>query len=168
MNNLSPVGYVRGGGSGVSQIEHFDDVRPYMTTVRDFVSWLAGEQDIDLVSHPMSSIHPGMPPLHMLLDEYFEIDVEKLRQERRALQVMGSSMKPFCKNCGKEFTVDADEVWLPDIEKKLPAPMHYFGGLVCSEACDALLCLATLANMSDFDQLTHIQKGLEQVERNWE
>lgn len=167
-DKLSPVGYIRGGDSGMSQLEHFDNVAHYVMTVRNFVSWLAAEKDVYLAPHPASSRHQSTPPLQGLLDEYFEIDAEKLKQERlieTAHRRHAEQEYPRCVNCTKPFEVNGGTVYLFD--HVTPAPMHYFGGYVCSEACDAHLCLATLAKMSDFDQLTHLNGAHEQVERNW-
>lgn len=166
MDKLCPVGYVRGGGSGVSQIEHFDDVRPYIVTINEFLSWLGVEYGIELMEMPYAD--RGMPPFHELLHEYFEVDEKKLKQERliqEAHRRHAEQEYPRCVNCTKPLEVDEGAVYLFD--HVTLAPKHYFGGYVCSEACDARLCLVTLEDMSDLDQSAHIGKALEQVERNW-
>lgn len=164
-NKLCPVGYIRGGGSSVSQMEHFDDVCPYLVTVNEFLSWLGAEHGLSLTCLS-SDVVP--PPLHKLLHEYFEIDQEKLKQERRiqeAHRQRAEQKYERCVNCKQALTFSEDAVWLPKV--MVLATANYFGGYVCSEACDARLCLDTLAEMSDFDQLTHIDKARERVESNW-
>lgn len=164
---LFPVGYVRGGGSGVSQIEHFDDVRPYVVTINEFLSWLGVEYGLELMAMPYAD--QGHPPFHELLHEYFEIDEEKLRQERlieRARQARAEQEYPRCTNCEVALTVSEDAVWLSD--GTTLAAKNYFGGYVCSEACDARFCLDTIASMSERNQLAYLHKAQKQVERNWE
>lgn len=163
---LCPVGYVRGDSSGVSQIEHFDDVHPYIVTINEFLGWLGVEYGLELQEMPYAD--RGHPPLYKLLNEYFEVHEGKLKQERlieTAHRRHAEQKYPRCVNCTKSFEVNGGAVYLFD--HVTPAPMHYFGGYVCSEACDAHLCLATLAKMSNFDQLTHLNGAHEQVERNW-
>lgn len=168
MDKLPPVGYIRGDDSGISQIEHFDNVAHYVMTIRDFVKWLSAYQDIDLVSHPASSRHQSMPPLQKLLDEYFEIDAEQLKQERQiqtAHRRHAEQEYPRCVNCKQGLTVYQHAVYLP--EELVLAPTNYFGGYVCSESCDTRYCLDTLTDMNDLDMTAHAVKARRQIEKNW-
>lgn len=168
MDKLSPIGYVRGEDIGVSQIEHFDDVRPYIMTINGFLGWLADEYGIKIVPMPYDDqeIRRVVPRLHELLHEYFEIDEETLKAERLIERVHRARDKqeyPRCTNCEEVLIIKHGAAWVPGTLTQT----NYFGGYVCSEACDAHLCLATLAEMSDLDRAAHIGKALAQVKKNW-